>query len=87
MLSIIVQGTIFNPKLSHKKALNNIGRYLKATRDRGLSESSSAQSNIEGFPDADFAGLYGFEKSNNPTCTNSRTGFLINVSDCPVSVL
>ena len=39
------------------------------------------------FPDADFAGLCGFEKSNGPTCTKSRTGFLTTVSDCPVLLI
>ena len=27
---------MFNPRLSHEKALKRIGRYLKATRDKGL---------------------------------------------------
>ena len=34
--------------------------------------------------DADFAGLYGYEKPSDPTCSKSRTGFLISLSDCPV---
>ena len=40
--------------------------------------------NVEAFPEANFAGLYSFEKSDDPAYTKSRTGFLINVSDCPV---
>ena len=44
----------------------------------------STEFKVEAFPDADFAGLYGYEKSNDPTCAKSRTGFLLNVSDCPV---
>ena len=44
----------------------------------------SSEFKVEAFPDADFAGLYGYEKSNGPTCAKSRTRFLLNVSDCPV---
>ena len=75
---------MFNPRLSHEKALKRIGRYLKATRDKGLIMRPSSEFKVEAFPDADFAGLYGYEKSDDPTCTKSRTGFLLNVSDCPV---
>ncbi len=39
---------------------------------------------IDAYPDADFASLYGYEDITEPTCTRSRTGFIINVSDCPV---
>ena len=40
--------------------------------------------NVDAYPDADFAGLYGHEKSTDPSCAKSRTGFLINVANCPV---
>ena len=36
------------------------------------------------FSDAGFASLYGYENSDDSTCTKSRTGFLLNTSDCPV---
>lgn len=75
---------MFNPRLSHEQALKRIGRYLKATRDRGLILRPSSNLKIDAFPDADFAGLYGHEKISNPEVVKSRTGFLINVCDCPV---
>ena len=75
---------MFNPRLSHEKALKRIGRYLKATRDRGLVLRPTGQLKVDAYPDADFAGLYGHEKPSDPACTKSRSGFLINVSDCPV---
>ena len=75
---------VFNLRLSHEKAIKRIGRYLKATRDKGLIMRPSSEFKVEAFPDADFAGLYGYEKSDDPTCTKSRTGFLLNVSDFPV---
>ena len=39
---------------------------------------------VDAYPDAYFAGLYGHEKPTDPTCTKSRTGLFINISDCPV---
>ena len=76
---------MFNPKLSHKKALKQIGRYLEATRTRGLVLSPSGGLKVDAYPDAEFAGLYGHEKSNDPNCTKSRTGFLINLYViCPI---
>ena len=46
----------------------------------------SSEFKVEASSDTDFVGLYGCEESNNPTCTNSRTGFLFNVFDCLVFV-
>ena len=46
----------------------------------------SSEFNVEAFPDADVAVLYGYEIMDDPICTKSRTGFLLNVSDCPVFV-
>ncbi len=39
--------------------------------------------NVDAYPDADFAGLYGYEDSLDPVCVKSRTGFVINVANCP----
>ena len=75
---------MFSPRLSHEKALKRIGRYLKATRDKGMVLKPTGQLKVDAYPDADFAGLYGYEKPNDPACAKSRTGFLITVSDCPM---
>lgn len=75
---------MFCPRLSHEKALRRIGRYLKATRGRGLVLNPSKQLKIDNYPDADFAGLYGHEEVTDPTCVKSRTGYVITVADCPV---
>jgi hypothetical protein len=39
---------------------------------------------IDAYPDADFAGLYGYEDYNDPVCVHSRTGYVITVSGCPI---
>jgi hypothetical protein len=40
--------------------------------------------NIDAYPDADFAGLYGYEDNNDSVCVCSRTGYVITVSGCPI---
>jgi len=80
---------MFCPKRSHEEALKRIGRYLKATRDRGLIINPKLGDleqglKVDAYPDADFAGLYGHEKPSDPTCVKSRTGYCITVADCPV---
>ena len=57
---------MFNLHLSHEKALKRIGRYLKATRDKGLVLNPSGQLKVDAYPDADFAGLWGHKKVTNP---------------------
>ena len=75
---------MFCPKRSHEEALKRIGRYLKATRDRGLIMNPICDKDenidvlqINNYPDADFAGMYGYEDNTNPASVKSRTGFVI----------
>jgi hypothetical protein len=75
---------MFCPKRSHELALKRIGRYLKATRDRGLVLNPTKELKISCYPDADFAGMYGHENPTDPSCVKSRTGFVITVANCPV---
>ncbi len=45
---------------------------------------SSDVCKIDVYPDTDFAGMYGHEEHTDPSCTKSRTGFIITFADCPV---
>ena len=74
----------FQPKRSHELALIRIGRYLKGTPGDGLILKPSEDLRLDCYPDADFAGLWGHEHPQDPHCVRSRTGFLINLSGCPV---
>ncbi len=66
---------MFCPKKSHEEALKQIGRYLKATRNRGLIiKPSSGVLKIDAYPDANFAGMYGYERHDDPSCVKSWTG-------------
>ena len=76
---------MFAPKASHEHALKRIGRYLKATRGKGtILNPSGNVMNIDCYPDADFAGMYGHESNTDPACVKSRTGYVITAANCPV---
>jgi hypothetical protein len=75
---------MFSPRLSHEQALKRIGRYLKVTRDKGLILKPCPNLRIDAFPDANFAGLYGYAKITCSEVVKSRTGFLITVCQCPM---
>ena len=79
---------MFAPKRSHELALKRIGRYLVGTADKGiiLNPKNATSLNIDAYPDADFAGLYGHENVTDPVCVRSRTGYIIAVANCPVVV-
>jgi hypothetical protein len=69
---------------SHEEALKRIGRYLKGTINEGLVLRPSESLNIDCYVDADFAGLCPHEDNHDPTFVQSRTGFAICISNCPV---
>ena len=75
---------MFNPKHSHEIAIKRIGRYLIGTKDKGMIIKPTATIGIDAYPDADFAGLYGYEDNNDPVCVCSRTGYVITVAGCPI---
>jgi hypothetical protein len=74
-------------KSSHEEALDCIGRYLKATGDKGLilhPKSHDGRLDINCYVDADFAGLWGYEDKQDQSCVKSCTGYVIFIADCPV---
>ncbi len=75
---------VHSPKRSHEIALERIGRYIKGTMDKGLVLRPNDAMNIDCFVDADFAGMWGHEEKDDPSCVKSRTGFVICVANCPV---
>ena len=74
------------PTALHAKYLKQIGRYLRQTRDKGMIIKPTMDEglHLECFADADFAGLYGREDSQDPHCVRSRTGYMIMVNKCPI---
>jgi hypothetical protein len=74
----------FKPTKRHVTALKRIGRYLKGTQTKGIIMKPSKHIHVDCYPDADFAGLYNHEDSQDPHCIRSRTGYVILVSGCPI---
>ncbi len=74
----------FAPTKCHEQALLRIGHYLKGTMDRGLIMDPSDKLHLDCYPDADFAGLWKHEDSNDPHCVRSRTGYVITLARCPI---
>jgi len=55
---------MFNPKHLHKIAIKRIGRYLIRTNDKGMIIKPTADIGNDAYPNADFAGLYGYKGSH-----------------------
>jgi hypothetical protein len=77
---------VHSPKRSHELALIRLGRYLKGTAAKGiiLRPISLSKLNIDVYVDAAFACGWGTENGTNPESVKSRTGYIIEIADCPV---
>ncbi|MGH7955130.1 MAG: reverse transcriptase domain-containing protein [Gloeomargaritales cyanobacterium] len=71
-------------KKSHETAVKQICRYLKNTMDKGILFSPSGDFKLDCYVDADFAGLWGHEDSQDPISTRSRTGYVLIFAGCPI---
>jgi hypothetical protein len=72
------------PRASHEEAIKRICRYLKGTRNKGLTFNPSTEYTMDCYVDADFAGLWNVEHHDDPVCVKSRTGFVITLGGCPL---
>jgi hypothetical protein len=78
---------IFGPKRSHELAIEQIGRYLKGTIDKGLILKPNLKETtfkIDVYVDAAFASGWGTELGSNPDSVRSRTGYIVEVMGCSV---
>ena len=73
-----------DPKLSHKRAIFRIGKYLKGTADKGIIFRPDANKGLECFVDADFAGGWNRGDAANADAVLSRSGCVIMYAGCPV---
>jgi hypothetical protein len=77
---------VHSPKRSHELALIRIGRYLKGTSDKGIIlrplDAESLKTDV--YVDAAFACGWGTEVGSNPESVKSRTGYIIEIANCPV---
>ena len=86
LLMAVHQCARFNndPRLSHEVAVKRIGRYLQGTSTKGVLFKPDKTKGIECFVDADFAGSWQIEDSQDPISAMSRTGYVICFAGCPV---
>ena len=66
-----------DPKLSHELALKRIGKYLAATKDKGIIMTPDASKGVECYVDASFVGDYCEQRSDDKSTLYSRTGYVI----------
>ena len=66
-----------NPKLSHKRVIHRIGKYLKGTKDKGVIFKPYNDQGLQCYVDSGFAGGWGNADSLNPEVVLSRTLFLM----------
>jgi hypothetical protein len=52
--------------------------------DEGLVLTPTKEIAVDCYVDADFAGLWGHEDKQNPTCVKSRTGYVLEFAGCPI---
>jgi hypothetical protein len=74
-----------NPRLSHERAVKRIIRYLKGTKDMGVILTPNKDKGIQCYVDADFAGGFSSETSEEPVSVFSRTGYVIYYYGCPIT--
>ena len=77
------------PKQSHAGAIKRICWYLKGTEDKGLvyrpdTILDGSKLKLDCYVDADFAGLYGAEDSQDPISSRSRTVYVFVLGQCPL---
>ena len=79
-----VCGFNHSPKQSHAQAVKQIVRYLVATCDKGIIMKPDGTLALNCWSDADFAGLYNVDPSQDPSSTKPRMGYLIKLGGCVV---
>jgi hypothetical protein len=72
------------PHRIHELAIRHIVRYLRATFSKGYILHPSSSHNLDCFVDADFAGTWSTNTSEDPSSVKSRTGYVITFASCPV---
>jgi hypothetical protein len=72
------------PRRIHEIAVRRICRYLHGTKDKGYILKPTSSRNLNCYVDADFAGLWNAESSEEPCSVKSRTGYIITFANCPV---
>jgi hypothetical protein len=74
-----------NPKRQHGYAVRWLARYLKATRDKGtILRPDHSKEELEVYVDADFAGNWDPNETEDRDTARSRHGYYITYAGCPI---
>ena len=74
------------PKKSHAEAIKHIGRYLLATRDKGLMIQPNKDWHFDCWVDADFAGYWHQADAHiDPMTSKSRSGWIVWFAGAPIT--
>ena len=73
------------PKEEHAKAIRWLTRYLRGSRDKGMTFHPDPSLGLEVFVDADFAGNWDPLDTKNPDTARSRHGYIIRYLGCPIT--
>ena len=72
------------PKEEHGQAIRWLGRYLKATRNRGTILRPQKGKGLEVYVDADFSGNWDPKESWDRDTARSRHGYIVKYEGCPL---
>ena len=72
------------PMLSHEKAIKRLGQYLSQTRKGGIVYSPDTSKGLEFYVDANFAGGWQEENTDDADNIMSQTGMVIMYANCPI---
>ncbi len=73
-----------NPTTLHELVVKRIGRYLLATKDKGLILRPTHAFKLDMFVGADFTCMWHREYSDLRECALSRSGYIITYCGCPI---
>jgi len=73
------------PRALHELVVKRFGRYLLATKDKGMILRPNCSFNLDMYVDADFAGRWHKEYSHLRNSVLSRTGFVVTFCGFPIS--
>ena len=74
-----------DPKLSHERAINRIGKYLIGTASKGIIFKPDPSKGLECFVDADFAGGWNKADAIDAGAVMSRTGYVLTYAGYPLT--
>ena len=75
-----------SPKRSHAEAIKHIGRYLLATRDKGLVIQPNNDWHFDCWVDSDFAGNWcQADAHTDPMTSKSRSGWVVWFAGAPIT--